>query len=113
MSETKVLDKGVIITVAILVPLSVFILILCGIHHRRMTKKARLNSILWEPGKEESAVNKDKLSHVVSMRDRIREWKVAPSELNELVDICKSRGVLEIPVDNIGKRSLFETSHDL
>ncbi|XP_028402514.1 vascular endothelial growth factor receptor 2-like [Dendronephthya gigantea] len=101
MSKTKELDKGVIITIAVLVPLSVFILVLCAIHHRRMTKKARLNSILYEPGKEETGVNKDRLSNVVSMRDRIREWKVAPSELVELVDICKSRGVLEIPVDDI------------
>ena len=100
-SETAV-SKEVIIMIAVLIPVSVIVLILCGFHHRRMSRKARLHSVHYENGKEEAGMNKDKLSNVVSMRDRIREWKVAPSELTELVDICKSRGVLDIPVDNIG-----------
>jgi hypothetical protein len=103
MSESETMSKDVIIMIAVLVPVAVFVLILCGLHHRRTSKKARLNSIHYENGKDDTGVNNDKLSNVVSMRDRIREWKVAPSELIELVDICKSRGVLDIPVDNIGK----------
>ena len=101
MKESKTISKDVIIMIAVLVPVAVVILILCGFYHRRMSKKAKLHSIHYENGKEDSGIRRDKLSNVVSMRDRIREWKVAPSELIELVDICKSRGVLDIPVDNI------------
>ena len=103
MGESEGLSKDVIIIIAVVVPLAVFLLILCGLHHRRMSKKASLHSIHYENEKGDKAVSKDRLSNVVSMRDRIQEWKVAPSELTELVDICKSRGVLDIPVDNIGK----------
>ncbi|CAB4021959.1 muscle, skeletal receptor tyrosine- kinase-like [Paramuricea clavata] len=101
MGESEGLSKDVIIIIAVVVPLAVFLLILCGLHHRRMSKKASLHSIHYENEKGDKAVSKDRLSNVVSMRDRIQEWKVAPSELTELVDICKSRGVLDIPVDNI------------
>ena len=107
MDSDSSVDKGVIIVLAVLIPFTVFILILCGLHHRRMSKKAKLHSIRYEQGGDETGKKHDRLSNVVSMRDRIREWKVAPSEMVELVDICKSRGVLDIPVDNIGNQLSF------
>ena len=101
--ESEPLNKDVIIVLTVLIPFTVFILILCGLHHRRKSKKAKLHSIHYEEGRDDVGKKHDNLSNVVSMRDRIREWKVAPTEMVELVDICKSRGVLDIPVDNIGK----------
>ena len=101
--ESEKLPKEVIIIIALVVPAVVFVLLLCIFHRRRKAKEAQLHSVHYEDGKDDTGVKKDRLSNVVSMRDRIREWKVAPSELTELVDICKSRGVLDIPVDNIGK----------
>ena len=95
-------NKTLIIILCVACPVILFLLGLF-FYLRIRSQKHRTHSVHYEiTTKEDGGVDKDRLSNIVSMRDRIREWKVAPSELTELVDICKKRGLQEIPVDNIG-----------
>ena len=96
------MSKLLIIVLSIVGPL-LCLSILAIILYCHAGNKKRAQSVCYEDGKGDSLGTTARLSNVVSMRDRIREWKVAPSELTELVDICKSRGVHEIAVDDIGK----------
>lgn len=100
--QSDEMSSTILIIIIVCVAVAVVFLLLALVFYRRMLyHKSRSHSVHYEESKDHDIMKTDRLSNVVSMRDRIREWKVAPSELIELVDICKSRGVQEIPVDNI------------
>ena len=100
-----------VIVLAVLLPLTAFVVLILCLYHRRLSKREKLHSFDYENGRRDPSRSREKVSNVVSMKERIQEWKVAPSELIELMDICKSRGVLEIPVDKIGKDTVYHVEH--